>query len=321
MTINGTMLICLGSLNAKNEDRHMKREEVSPFQYYTLCDKKVFEFSQVSSMGKLGLGSLAVSGNTIYFTTGWEIYEVTADTLEINEIVIPGLNDVHDLEIIDDKLYFANTGINELVCYDPNIKKILERITLPKKTPMIRNSKKADVYHCNQCFEDDNGDLLALVHHVDGKQNLVSISSRIMVKLKQQGNGGVVDARTGEVKLSGLSAPHSLRSLNDGSYIVCDSGRFELCHYDENWKLIKKVSTGGFSRGIAMERDYVYVGVSATRKRYVGILPDSGAEFNTILIFEKRNFELVEKIIVKNVEQINNLYIATKELNKWIQNG
>ncbi len=312
-------IICLGSLNDKIEDRQMRREDVVPFQYFSGTGVENFSLPALNCMSTLGLSSLAHVGDSIYITTDSELFKFPIYSSQFIEIPIPGLKDIHEMTVIDGKLWLANTGMNELICYDPQTKDVSERLHLPEVEKCGDSEDIVDTYHCNQCFEDNKGELLALVHHVDGKQHMVSTASKVVNKLKKQGNGGVINTRTGEVMLKGLKGPHSARVLPDETYVICDSGFLEICHYDSNWNLINKVSTKGWSRGVDIGKEHIYVGVSETRKRYLNLFSGTAGVPNCILVYKIETFRLVHEIVLKAIEQVNNVYIMTPDIWRWIE--
>ena len=313
--INMDPLFCLGSLNAMVEDRFMERRDVVSFQYFSGSEK--LTHPALNSMGALGLSSMAHIGDSIFITTGSKLFDFPLNGSPSSEVPITDIKDVHELTVTDGMLWLANTGMNELTCYDPENREVIERLKLPGVDIEGNSEDTLDTYHCNQCFTDEKGDLLAVVHHVDGKQHMVSITSRVINKLKKQGNGGIINSRTGEVIVSGMKGPHSARVLPDGTYVICDSGLFELCHFDKDWNLIRKTSTKGWSRGVDIGNEYIYVGVSETRKRYLDHFSGTAGAPNCILVFDIETFELVHEIVLKDIEQVNNLYIMTPEITEW----
>lgn len=308
-------IISLGSLNAKVEDRYMERKDVVSFQYFSKRDR--LTIPSLNSIGKLGLSAMAQIDDSIYITTGSQLFDFPLDGAPSKEVPMTDIIDVHEISVIDGKLWLANTGMNELTCYDPKKREVIERLKLPEVDIEGTSEDTIDTYHCNQCFTDEKGSLLAVVHHVDGKQHMVSTASRVINKLKKQGNGGVINSSTGEVIVSGMKGPHSARVLPDGTYVICDSGFFELCHFDKDWNLIRKASTKGWSRGVDIGNEYIYVGVSETRKRYLNLFSGTAGIPNCILVFDIKTFELVHEIVLEDIEQVNNLYIMTPEIAGW----
>lgn len=309
-------IICLGSMNAKPEDRHLQRSEVKPLQYFQGGAFRAFE--PLSGYGEHGLGGLVEMGRSVYFTTGWDLWEAGADEGFIpRQIGIEGLRQVHEISVIDEMLWLANTGSNELVCYDPKAGAVVERLCLPRKDGGDPG-EIINTYHCNQAFAGDGGELLALVHHVDGRQHMMGMASKVMTKLKKQGNGGVINARTGEVLISNLSGPHSVRKLRDGSWLVCDSCRSLIANYDPEWKLIRTADSKGWSRGVAVGERYIYVGVSATRRRYLSLMPSTAKVPNMVLVYDPQTWRLAHEIVMHDIEQVTDVCMAGPLMRRWL---
>lgn len=76
--------------------------------------------------------------------------------------------------------------------------------------------------------------------------------------------GRVVDVRSGEVLIDGLSQPHSLVSV-DGRLWLCSSEDCELRVYGRDFRLERSVVLSGYTRGLAVGVHGVYVGISRSR--------------------------------------------------------
>lgn len=76
--------------------------------------------------------------------------------------------------------------------------------------------------------------------------------------------GRVVDVRTGEVLIDGLSQPHSLVSA-DGQLWLCSSEDCEVRIYDQSFRLLRSIALPGYTRGLAVGAQAVYVGISRSR--------------------------------------------------------
>lgn len=307
-------IICLGSLNAKVEDRYLNRQDIVPMQYIT--NKEVHGIRSMTRLGELGLSSLASANGKILLSTGNELYLLRGNKFIFEKIEIPNIKDIHEMTVINDQVWIANTGYDQVICFDIHSEKEIERISL--KTNNMETNE--EVYHCNQCLSDGNGNILAVVHHVNGRQLRITLADRISDKLKNQGNGGVVNVRTREILTNDLKGPHSARRLPDGSFIVCDSGRFRMVHYSKEWKYIRTIDTEGWARGVALGSEYLFVGVSETRKRYLNILPQKNKVPNMILVYDIESLDFVDRILIKNVEQINNIYTVNDTIKFWLSN-
>lgn len=310
-------IICIGTLNAKSDDRSLDRANLKSLQYIIGGEAK--EFRPMSSVGEHGISAIAQVGDTVFVATGWDLWEVpSAGGFELRRVDVDSLKHIHELSVIGGRLWIASTGSGELVCYDPVSKSVTERVLLLPRSAADQSSEVSNTYHCNQAFEGDNGELLALVHHVDGRQHKMSIASKVMLKLKQQGNGGVINARTGEVLLGNLSGPHSVRKLNDGSWLICDSGRSAIVICDPMWNIIKTCDTKGWARGVAVGERYVYVGISETRKRYLNLMPTATTVPNMILVYDPKSWEIVHELLMRDIEQVADVCMVTPLMRSWL---
>jgi acetolactate synthase-1/2/3 large subunit len=89
------------------------------------------------------------------------------------------------------------------------------------------------------------------------------------------GTGMVFDLGTGQSILTGLSCPHNPRFF-DGAWSVCNSKTGELLQIDPVTTMVRRrVQLHGWTRGVAVSEDYVFVGVSA--RRHDGAHGDQGS--------------------------------------------
>lgn len=79
-------------------------------------------------------------------------------------------------------------------------------------------------------------------------------------------NAGYVEI-VGEnaVAVSGLSQPHSL-VVDEDRLLLANSEQFEIREYSGKFELNRKKNLGGYTRGIFVRNDIVYVGISGNRK-------------------------------------------------------
>jgi Domain of unknown function (DUF4915) len=82
----------------------------------------------------------------------------------------------------------------------------------------------------------------------------------------REGQGVVLDVASRQSVLNGLSAPHNPVWL-DGIWMICNSARGEVLCMDENGCVRNRRVFDGWTRGLAYDESFVYVGVSAHRLR------------------------------------------------------
>ena len=255
-------IIVLGSINANKDDRFMPKEELQTFQI--LFNENSLSIGFFKQFTDVGISSLDFFNEEImYFATPEEVFELDIKSKNLQKCNIDcNLKDIHEMKIIENKLWISNTGHNQAISYDliTNKTETFDLINL------INKKTTTDTFHCNQVFRGYDNDLYVLVHHLKGKQLIHRIASKL---IKKHGDGGVINITNEKFYNLSLNAPHSVRKLND-EYWVCDSKNNRLCVYDSSWNFITYIDHTGWGRGAFFNgKDLFYVGVfSASRKRY-----------------------------------------------------
>jgi hypothetical protein len=255
----------------------------------------------------------------LYLANPSEIFEFDLRGQRYELLDIPGLDDIHEVAILNGGLWISNTADDEIVLFDTGSRHVAERIDLRAITRKAgANNQIADTFHVNQVFEAYNGDLCALVHHHSGHQEVSLVAEKV---IKRQGDGGVINVTRRTTHNLGLKAPHSVR-LVDSSYWVYDSGRFEIKIFNKQWNLTRTLATRGFGRGAdsVAGQDIFYAGISATRKRYLGLIPRGEAVPNMVQVFDTKTFAELGTIHVPNIEQVNNVYCLRAEIAEALKN-
>ena len=139
----------------------------------------------------------------------------------------------------------------------------------------------------------------ALIHHVSGWQYYRILFEALV---KQQGDGGVLNLDTQEVFPLKLQSPHSVRLIN-GNYWIQDSGDRSVKIFDQKWKLLSTIELGGFGRGI-----------SATRKRYLKVIPTGKYLHNRVVAVDLEKRKTSGEVVIPNIEQVDNVYILDNEI-------
>lgn len=309
------MILVIGSLNANPADREIAREHVKSVQVFDK-DRIAQPVTFFNSWGELGMSSMAVhpaNKMKLYFATSSEVYLFDLEAGTQTNLQIPHLTDVHEISMIDNELWISNTKHDEIVAYDIVAEKVSRRIELSDFASNTQEEGEAgedvevvDKFHCNLIFKGYDGDVYILVHHTSGRQLIKRIAQKF---IKSQGNGGVVNIQTRKRYPLNFKAPHSVRCIKN-EYWVFDSGHFELKVFSSSWKLNKVIDTKGFGRGGEWDASsgLYYAGVSATRKRYLGLFPGGDEVPNMVQVVDVKNYKIVETFKVPNIEQINNVY-------------
>lgn len=124
------------------------------------------------------------------------------------------IGDIHDIHFLGRLLWISNTEFDEGVAYDPDKKEVIRRVSLDEfrvKLDDIQDEEKfekvTDRFHCNQVFQDYNGDLCVLIHTLNGW-----LFYRLLLEkfVKKQGDGGIINLDKKEVIPLKLQSPHSI---------------------------------------------------------------------------------------------------------------
>jgi len=152
--------------------------------------------------------------------------------------------DIHDVVADACGIYVVATETNEVVHYDAAFRET-ERWILPGEH---------DSAHVNSVALY-NGRLIA--------SRFGRYDTGRGYKGNTRGRGEVFDVRTGEVLVDGLSQPHSLTPDGDLLYL-CSSEDGQLRVY-RDFALLKAVTLEGYTRGIEIGKENIYVGLSLSR--------------------------------------------------------
>jgi hypothetical protein len=315
-------ILVIGALNVNSADRALERAEVDTLQ---LIDNEnaITPVRFFDAWGEMGMSSMCwipEDPYTLYIASDCEVFRFCLRNKSYVRLDIDGLGDIHEISIIDDKLWITNTRYDQIVAYDLVAGTVSDWINLadfrptePEAPQTDQHSSVIDRFHCNQVFQDYQGNCHILAHALSGRQ-LVAKVGKVVVKISAL-DGGVSDITGSEKHALGLKAPHSVRLIDD-NYWVFDSARFKLSVFDQQWNFIRSMDTRGFGRGgdLDSERGIYYAGVSATRKRYLGVLPGGDAIPNMVQVFDSRSYTELGCIQIPKVEQILNVYCLDRDV-------
>lgn len=195
--------------------------------------------------------------------------------------------DIHDVFKINGELYLAATESNEVVCIDEKGFRIKERWGLPGEN---------DSAHLNS-INYYQGRLIASLFGFFEKHR--------EYKGRSRGAGKVIDVQTGETLIDGLSQPHSLTVADQNTLFLCNSEEMELHEYN-GWDLRRKVKLDGYTRGICLAGDKIYVGLSISRN----IEPSSfSIRKGSLVALDRETLEVVEmkEIPLKEIYDIRKM--------------
>jgi hypothetical protein len=187
-------------------------------------------------------------------------------------------DDIHDVLVTEDGIYLVGTMRNIVVLLD-------------KKNYDIKETWKIDgeddSCHIN-CLSLLNGNVI------------YSTFGRFKNHRGYKGNtsnaGFVADLRTGNVIIDELSQPHSIISF-DNKIILANSQEKELRLYDATGTLERIIKLDGYTRGIYIDNDIIFVGLSSSRN----IQDISSVDTATIIALELFSFKKIGELkLLKN---------------------
>jgi len=306
-------VLVLGSLNAHIDDRTLNQSDLISAQIFENNSVLPLHYFDEWGTGLSSLDWIPEEPHILYITTGSDLIKLDLVKKTKEELPIDKIKDIHEIKFINRTLWLSNTGYDEAIAYDIDKKVIIERISLSQfRTNSIQfkeNVVTVDKFHCNQIFQGYDDQIYALVHHANGKQLLQKVAKKI---LKLQGDGGIINLTTGQSFNLKLSAPHNVRKIS-GEYWIFSSGDSKIKLFDRNWEYIKTIPASGWARGADLDKNKLFCGISAPRKRYLERINGNSNTNNLIEVFDVKNHIQIGNVTVQNIEQINNLYLLSHE--------
>lgn len=158
--------------------------------------------------------------------------------------------DIHDVLLEEQFHYVVKTDDNEIVKLDERGQE-RQRWTLPGER---------DSWHVN-CLTRWGS---RLVFSAFGDLRLHK-----EYKQRSRESGFVQDFDTGEKLITGLSQPHSLLAAGD-KLLLANSENFEIREYDDSGHLLRSKKFDGYTRGMLLHGNVLYVGLSRSRNVELG---------------------------------------------------
>jgi hypothetical protein len=155
------------------------------------------------------------------------------------------IDDIHDVLIADSSLYAVGTSANEVLQLDMNAVPV-RRWPFPGEI---------DAKHIN---------CLALWNQRIVFSAFGDFTDHRQYKGNTAQAGFVQDLHTGERLIEALSQPHSLVPFGD-KLLLANSETRELREYDSNAKLLRSKILDGYTRGICIQDNILYIGLSRSR--------------------------------------------------------
>jgi acetolactate synthase I/II/III large subunit len=127
-------------------------------------------------------------------------------------------------------------------------------------------------------------------------------------------SGFILNLSTGEKVVTGLQSPHN-PTFVDGRWLVCNSSQFELLEYESGASTPSRcLKLNGWTRGLALTDDYIFVGESAQRHQ-------AAEEANaTLAIVCRKSWVVLDRVRVASRE-IGDILIVPVALAEGVFRG
>jgi uncharacterized protein DUF4915 len=200
---------------------------------------------------------------------------------------IDGMGIVHDALYAMDALLIVNTAGNAIEALRED----------GSASTWWQGPPRYDAWHIN-CLASDGASVVATAFG----QGAHSSAWR-----DPDGAGGIIIRLPEEtVLVRGLDKPHDPRRI-DGLWVVCQSGQSQVLGFDDDGGLQKTCTLGGFTRGLAYDARYLYVGESRLRQH-------SGSErWSLVNVLDRETWQVVDAFEVP-VAEIYALVCAPRSL-------
>ena len=231
---------------------------------------------------------LAPSELLIYDTTGVITYHRLDSVRDPHDLLWDGRNHI-----------IVSSGTNSILWVSP-AGEVTKEHTFPGEP---------DSWHINSIFKD-NGDLFVSAFGRFSR-------TREWLSHYGKGTGLVFELTSGKELITGLEQPHQPKRLNNGDWLVCNSGKKELLAIDATRKSTRSVQLEKWTRGLAVSARYIFVGESARRRRIEG---DAGDALASIAIVDRSTWAVVGRIPLP-FEEVYDLALVPAPLLDGLRRG
>jgi hypothetical protein len=136
-------------------------------------------------------------------------------------------------------------------------------------------------------------------------------------KSKTSEAGFVKDLISGEILIKNLSQPHSLCE-NGNNLIIANSERKEIIEFFEDGRICRRKQLNGYTRGLAIKDDVLYVGLSCSRN-----IQSDDIDTATVVALNVKTFEEIGRLSIpsREIYDIRYVFDATQLLEIVVHIG
>ncbi|HYM08843.1 MAG TPA: DUF4915 domain-containing protein [Terriglobales bacterium] len=263
----------------------------------------VLEANGVSMVDPLSTHGLAVHGDRLYRVMGCQDRGSPSGDLLIYDQAgvcrfdrLSGVGDPHDVLPRNGHVLIASPMENAVYAMCDN----------GAKSTLWQAAAPEDAWHLN-CLVEADGELYATAFGRFDQQRGWSLEPKAPT-------GVLIRLSSEEIVLEGLAQPHSPRRI-EGGWLICNSVLNELAAYDGCGRLVNRRQFSGYTRGLAFDDHYLYVGESSSRH-----MNRDGARESRITILDRSDWSMVDSYEVA-VAEIYEVLLVPKALVEGIRIG
>ena len=251
-----------------------------------------------------------VSTRSPHFLVEWRFCQVSGKEDELillptRSTYMPGILYAHEIVAKEGKVYINATGLNEIIEIDPE--KIYDHKVAYRPSILSAETSKNCMQLNSLCFSNQ-----------DGYSTCFNFADESYKPWKGKGSpdklGGVIRHSDSKVLVDGLTCPHSVRCVG-GKLYYCNSGYGELrvvsVDGSEDECVIR---LPGFTRGLAISKNYFFVGLSKVQDEKQNYAPgvEAGESICGIVVIDRATRRLVSTVMFESGYQIFDIQLRDK---------
>lgn len=188
-----------------------------------------------------------------------------------------GIGDVHDVMFDEGFNYVVSTQENAIAKIDSDGHEV-QRWTFPGEP---------DSWHINSLCRWNGRIVFSAFGSFRKHREYKGVSA---------GSGFVQDLHTGERLIEGLSQPHSLLAVGD-NLLLANSEQKEIAEYSSSGQLLRKREFDGYTRGLLMTDECLFVGLSASRN-----IAQTGVPAATLVAVRRTDWQELGRVVLPVAE-------------------
>ena len=123
---NDRGLLILGALNTKKDDSNLACKNPHLVQF--IYKNEIYSIRQFSNWHDRSVSSMCWSAESpylLYVNSMNELYEFNLKSGKLSNLNVSDLDDIHEIKYVNDVIWIANTGKDNIISYNPKQNKII----------------------------------------------------------------------------------------------------------------------------------------------------------------------------------------------------